>query len=343
MNPKTATYRQGFPNIEKAKSSFLSDLEGVNYPFGFNSKENDNEVKGAGNQQDYGFRIYDPRLGRFLSVDPLFRDFPWNSTYAFAENDVISCVDLDGLEKTKRTVPPSRTTEAFLVYDWQEIDGKYYCLNYVYNATIYQADAARKNNALNGGKGREAGQGEFAPGKRGQNKGLNWCLLRNPGLTPNGNQTKSNSVSQSFTGGYDQSNTGTANSSNYTFTYNTIPTTPILPDGAVILNTNITTTLSIQFDFDMAVADQLTLTNQTGIPLLPQPIAGTTNTPQTVQGPPLAAPNGQINANLTPAATGSIASFTLTVTSTITITYTVVDPGAINNVGPPDPPIKTRP
>ncbi len=41
------------------------------YRYGFNGKENDNEVKGTGAQYDYGFRIYDPRLGRFLSVDPL--------------------------------------------------------------------------------------------------------------------------------------------------------------------------------------------------------------------------------------------------------------------------------
>ena len=40
------------------------------YRYGFNGKENDNEVKGNGNQQDYGMRIYDPRLGRFLSIDP---------------------------------------------------------------------------------------------------------------------------------------------------------------------------------------------------------------------------------------------------------------------------------
>jgi RHS repeat-associated protein len=73
-------------------------LEGA-YRYGFNGKENDNEVKEEGNQQDYGMRIYDPRLGRFLSVDPLTSEYPWNSTYAFAENDVISNVDLDGLEK----------------------------------------------------------------------------------------------------------------------------------------------------------------------------------------------------------------------------------------------------
>ena len=43
------------------------------YRFGFNGMEKDDEVKGSGNQYDYGFRIYDPRLGRFLSVDPLFQ------------------------------------------------------------------------------------------------------------------------------------------------------------------------------------------------------------------------------------------------------------------------------
>lgn len=73
----------------------------TNYRFGFNGKENDDEVKGDGNQQDYGMRIYDNRLGRFLSVDILTQSYPWNSTYAFAENDVISCIDLDGLEKLK--------------------------------------------------------------------------------------------------------------------------------------------------------------------------------------------------------------------------------------------------
>jgi RHS repeat-associated protein len=69
------------------------------YRYGFNGKENDNEVKGEGEQQDYGMRVYDPRLGRFLSVDPLFKSYPWNSTYSFAENDVLRSIDLDGLEK----------------------------------------------------------------------------------------------------------------------------------------------------------------------------------------------------------------------------------------------------
>jgi RHS repeat-associated protein len=71
------------------------------YRYGYNGKENDNEIKGEGNQQDYGMRIYDPRLMRFLSVDPIESEFPWNSPYAFAENDPINFIDLDGLEKAK--------------------------------------------------------------------------------------------------------------------------------------------------------------------------------------------------------------------------------------------------
>jgi len=55
-------------------------------------------VSGDGNQYDYGFRIYNPRLGRFLSVDPLTRSFPWWSSYQFAGNQPITAIDLDGLE-----------------------------------------------------------------------------------------------------------------------------------------------------------------------------------------------------------------------------------------------------
>ncbi|MPL99454.1 hypothetical protein SDC9_45672 [bioreactor metagenome] len=64
-------------------------------------KENDNEVKGTGNQQDYGMRIYDPKLGRFLSADPLIvqgQKYAWYSPYQFAGNNPIWAVDLDGLE-----------------------------------------------------------------------------------------------------------------------------------------------------------------------------------------------------------------------------------------------------
>ncbi|MFB6455600.1 RHS repeat-associated core domain-containing protein [Chitinophaga sp. Hz27] len=68
------------------------------YRYGFNGKENDNEMKGEGNQQDYGMRIYDPRLGRFLSVDPITAQYPELTPYQFASNRPIDGIDQDGLE-----------------------------------------------------------------------------------------------------------------------------------------------------------------------------------------------------------------------------------------------------
>ncbi len=82
-----------------------------NFRFGFNGKENDNEVKGVGDEQDYGMRIYDTRIGKFLSLDPLFKDYPWNSTYTFAENNPIQFIDLDGGEKKE---PPKTRTETII-------------------------------------------------------------------------------------------------------------------------------------------------------------------------------------------------------------------------------------
>ena len=73
------------------------------YRFGFNGKENDNEVKGEGNQQDYGFRISDTRLGRFLSEDPLTKKYPELTPYQFASNTPIQAIDLDGCEAQTAT------------------------------------------------------------------------------------------------------------------------------------------------------------------------------------------------------------------------------------------------
>ena len=56
-------------------------------------------MKGEGNQQDYGMRVYDGRLGRFLSVDPLTKEYPWYTPYSFAGNKPITFIDRDGEEE----------------------------------------------------------------------------------------------------------------------------------------------------------------------------------------------------------------------------------------------------
>ncbi|MCR6720422.1 MAG: RHS repeat-associated core domain-containing protein [Chitinophagaceae bacterium] len=67
------------------------------YRYGFNGKENDKETSST-TTYDYGFRIYSPALGRFLSVDPLTKNYAALTPYQFASNNPIEGVDLDGLE-----------------------------------------------------------------------------------------------------------------------------------------------------------------------------------------------------------------------------------------------------
>jgi len=66
------------------------------YRFGFNGKEKDNEVKGVGNSLDFGARIYDSRLGRWLSLDPLAKKYPSMSPYCFVGNTPTVFKDYDG-------------------------------------------------------------------------------------------------------------------------------------------------------------------------------------------------------------------------------------------------------
>jgi RHS repeat-associated protein len=66
------------------------------YRYGYNGKENDNEVKGTGNSIDYGARIFDPRVGRFLSLDPKIYLFPSKSPFHYGANNPIRNIDVDG-------------------------------------------------------------------------------------------------------------------------------------------------------------------------------------------------------------------------------------------------------
>ena len=70
------------------------------YRFGFQGKESDNEVKGMGDQIVFENRIYDPRVGRFLSLDPLRAKYPMYSPYHFSSNQPIHAPELDGLESS---------------------------------------------------------------------------------------------------------------------------------------------------------------------------------------------------------------------------------------------------
>jgi RHS repeat-associated protein len=94
--------------IASAKLELLPDL---NYRYGFNGKENDREVVSTGSgTQDYGFRIYNPSLGRFLSIDPLIKKYPMLTPYQFSSDNPIANIDLDGLEGNGSNGAPTTTT-----------------------------------------------------------------------------------------------------------------------------------------------------------------------------------------------------------------------------------------
>ncbi|MBK6730817.1 MAG: hypothetical protein IPG60_07585 [Bacteroidetes bacterium] len=69
------------------------------YRFGFQAQEQDNELWGGA--VSFKYRIEDPRLGKFFSIDPLTMDYPWNSPYNFSENRVIDAIELEGLESVE--------------------------------------------------------------------------------------------------------------------------------------------------------------------------------------------------------------------------------------------------
>lgn len=71
-------------------------FNGDGYRFGFNGKENDNEVYGNGNCVAFEARIYDSRIGKFLSIDPKYLEYPNMSHYSFANNSPIMLIDVEG-------------------------------------------------------------------------------------------------------------------------------------------------------------------------------------------------------------------------------------------------------
>ena len=66
------------------------------YRFGFNGMEKDDETRGSGNDYATHFRHYDPRLGRWMSVDPEEKGHEFESSYCGLDNNPISIVDPNG-------------------------------------------------------------------------------------------------------------------------------------------------------------------------------------------------------------------------------------------------------
>jgi RHS repeat-associated protein len=77
---------------------------GTQYRYGFNGKEKDNEVVDGGNAIHFEFRDYDPRIGRFKSIDPKSSSYAWQTPYAYHRNNPITSTDHLGLGDPPTTI-----------------------------------------------------------------------------------------------------------------------------------------------------------------------------------------------------------------------------------------------
>jgi RHS repeat-associated protein len=66
------------------------------YRYGFNGMEKDDEWKGEGNSYNFGARMYDSRIGRWLSVDAHASSYPSLSPYVYGGDNPILFLDPDG-------------------------------------------------------------------------------------------------------------------------------------------------------------------------------------------------------------------------------------------------------
>ncbi len=93
---------------------FGSLLPGRNYSsdsyrFGFQGQEKDDEMYGStGTAISFEYRVHDARVGRFLSIDPLARNYPFYSPYAFSGNRVIDSREIEGLEPRQEIYGPDQ-------------------------------------------------------------------------------------------------------------------------------------------------------------------------------------------------------------------------------------------
>ena len=81
--------------IQELQYAYADAGDTSKYRFEFNNQEQDKEL---GEYYAFEYRMHDSRLGRFLSVDPLFYSYPWFSCYQFAGNSTILNIDLEGKE-----------------------------------------------------------------------------------------------------------------------------------------------------------------------------------------------------------------------------------------------------
>jgi RHS repeat-associated protein len=125
MFPKTTNLRfSSFSNAALAVEIKERSWSVSSYRYGFNGMEKDDELKGNGNSLDFGARIYDSRVSRFLSRDPLQKKYPFYTPYLFSRNTPIWTIDVGGLEGEPATIE-KKVSVMIIIVSASEIKNDY--------------------------------------------------------------------------------------------------------------------------------------------------------------------------------------------------------------------------
>ncbi|MDP2176242.1 MAG: RHS repeat-associated core domain-containing protein [Bacteroidota bacterium] len=94
-------------------TSTICSVNGKRYKYGFNGMEKDNETYGEGNAYDFGARIYDSRLGRWLSLDPLMAEYSSFTPYNSFINNPLFFIDNAGLNHVQSNLTPQNASTIY--------------------------------------------------------------------------------------------------------------------------------------------------------------------------------------------------------------------------------------
>lgn len=108
--------RIGYVKVEEVRieSRIVCTEDSAGYRYGFNGKEKIDEQYGIeGTAYDFGARLYDSRLGRWMARDPLEKEYPGQSTYSAFNNNPLYFVDPTG-EGGKPALKTNRNGEYYI-------------------------------------------------------------------------------------------------------------------------------------------------------------------------------------------------------------------------------------
>lgn len=184
------------------------------YRYGFNGMEADDEIKGTKNSYDFWARMYDPRIGRWLTIDPQAREYPDLNPYNFVENSPMIMNDPTGesgivtidkearnitieanivLYGTSATAELAQSTAKDVQDTWNAADGRVmidgieYCVNFVitaeYQPTLTPAEVSAntdyKNNYIRVEETNSKGVSYMVGSSSGGGSNSGYYLLKN--------------------------------------------------------------------------------------------------------------------------------------------------------------------